>query len=217
VALLELEVQTRTQFGKHVRHLRREGIIPANVYGHGIKSTAIQAPERDLERLLQQVHGAALVMLRGLPGPARHVLVRRVTRVPTTSRLEHVDFFNVHMREKLRADIPLRFVGTSTAVEKLDGTLMRALDHLRVECLPGDLPETIDVDVSSLADLDAALHVADLRVPDGVTVLNDPTELVAKVLPPAVEEVAAAPAEAAAAPTEPVAVEAPTEASPSRD
>jgi large subunit ribosomal protein L25 len=184
--------------GKKVRFLRREGIIPANVYGHGVPSASVQVGEREFERLAGRAGGSTLVTLNGLGGTPRTVLLKRVERIPTTGRLRHIDFYQVQEREKLQVDVSLQFTGTSEAVERQDGTLLQALSHVRVESYPRDLPSALEVDLGVLKDFDAAIHVRDLKVPAEVTILNDADEMVAKVLPPRVREEADEAAEAAA-------------------
>jgi large subunit ribosomal protein L25 len=188
LAAIELQVAPRQVQGKKVRFLRREGIIPGNVYGRSVPSTAVQFGEREFERHAGRAGGSTLVTLTGLDGTPRTVLLKRVERVPTTGRLQHIDFYQVEEREKLQVDVSLQFVGTSEAVERRDGTLLQALSHIRIESYPRDLPSAIEVDLEVLTDFDATIHVRDLKVPAEVTVLSDPDEMVAKVLPPRVRE-----------------------------
>ena len=199
----EIPVAPREVYGKKVKRLRRAGWIPANVFGPTIEPTSIQVEERVLQRALGHASPTTLFTLRGLPTEQR-VIVKEVQRIPTTGRLAHGVFYAISEQKRLHADLPLHFVGEAPATQQ-DGILLHALDSVRVECYPRDLPERIDVDVSVLTDFDTAIHVSDLSVPPGVTILDDPGELVAKVLPPkrlVEEEEAAAEAAAAAVPPE---------------
>ncbi|MBA2450003.1 MAG: 50S ribosomal protein L25 [Chloroflexi bacterium] len=192
---IELKAEPRSVLGKQVRALRRQGIVPANLYGHA-DSTALQLPEKEMEHALARAGRTQLLQL-ALDGDApTTVLIKDFQRHPTRKSLLHVDFYRVAMTERLKIDVPIRFVGEAPAVKQFDASVFQALSTLSAESLPGDLPEAIEVDVSVLEDLEAAIHVRDLVVPSGVTILTDPDELVVKLLPPMVEEEPEAPEEA---------------------
>ena len=193
VNALELKAEPRSVLGKKVRFLRRQGILPANVYGHAA-STAIQLPAREAERVIARAGRTQLISLAMDSGQPTTVLVKASQRHPTRGSLLHVDFFRVAMDERLKVDVPVRLVGDAPAVKQHDASVLQAATTVNVESLPADLPEAIEVDISGLEDLDSTLHVRDLRAPGGVTILTDPEELVVKMLPPTEEE---APAEAA--------------------
>ena len=193
VNALELKAEPRSVLGKKVRFLRRQGILPANVYGHAA-STAIQLPAREAERVIARAGRTQLISLAMDGGQPTTVLVKASQRHPTRGSLLHVDFFRVAMDERLKVDVPVRLVGDAPAVKQHDASVLQAATTVNVESLPADLPEAIEVDISGLEDLDSTLHVRDLRAPSGVTILTDPEELVVKMLPPTEEE---APAEAA--------------------
>ena len=193
VNTLELKAEPRSVLGKKVRFLRRQGILPANVYGHAA-STAIQLPAREAERVIARAGRTQLISLAMDGGQPTTVLVKASQRHPTRGSLLHVDFFRVAMDERLKVDVPVRLVGDAPAVKQHDASVLQAATTVNVESLPADLPEAIEVDISGLEDLDSTLHVRDLRAPGGVTILTDPEELVVKMLPPTEEE---APAEAA--------------------
>ncbi len=200
MSTVELEAAPRALLGKKVRFLRRDGWTPANIYGHNVESTPIQVRERDFERVVVHTAGVTLVALNGLGRAPQTVMVKRINRVATTGRLEHIDFYHVEARVLLHVEVPLHFVGSSEAVAKQDGMLLHALMHVRVESLPGDIPSSLEVDLSVLVDFEQSIHVKDIVMPSGATILNDPDELVAKVLAPRVGADASA-AEAATAPT----------------
>jgi large subunit ribosomal protein L25 len=200
---LELSAEPRDVFGKRVRRLRRQGIVPANIYGHG-DSRAIQAPSRALEQLL--VHGGrtGLVSIT-LDGRAEPALMKDVQRDPRSGQLVHVEFQAVSMTEAVTSTVPIRFVGESPAI-KLGGIMTHPRTDVRVAARASDLPEAIEVDLSAIAELHGSIKVADLRVSATYKVLDPPDEVLAIVLPSKVEveEVEAA---AAAATAEPPAVE----------
>jgi large subunit ribosomal protein L25 len=191
-----LAARPRTVTGKAVRHLRAEGLLPAVVYGHGVPSESVQIEAKAFDDLSRHTSRNTLVDLTVDGDRARPVLIHQVQHHPVTRRPLHVDLFVVRMTEELTVDVPLTFTGLPPAVDKLGGTLFHAIDAVRVRALPDQLPTGFEVDVHGLATFDDAIHVSDLAVPDGVTLVTDPDEVVAKVLPPrVVEEEAPAPVE----------------------
>lgn len=197
---LELRAQPRTVLGKQVKRLRREGIVPANLFGHG-PSRAIQAPARELEKLFLQGGRTGLLTI-ALDGQAEPALVKKYTRDPKTAQLLHVDFQAVSLTERVTATVPLRFTGEAPAVKEFDGVLTHPLTEVQVDALARDLPDALEVDLSSLTELHGQIKVADLQVPPGVAVQEAPEQIVATVQPPAVEEAPAEAVEAEAAATE---------------
>jgi large subunit ribosomal protein L25 len=195
---IELSAEPRSVVGKKVRFLRRQGLVPANVYGHAA-STAVQVAEREAERAIKQAGRTHLVALNVPGAEPTTVLVKNWQRHPFRGHLLHVDFYRIAMTEKLQVDIPLRLVGEAPAVRLTGGTVFQPISTVQIECLPGDLPNTIEVDISALVDLDSAVHVSDLAIPDSVTLLTDPHEVVARVLAATVEQAADVAAEEEAA------------------
>ena len=195
----QLAAETRTVLGKKVRFLRRQGVTPGNIFGHAIDSAAIQMSTREIEHTLSHVPRSSLLSLNVKGGTPTTVMVKAVTRKPTTGELYHVDFYQVSMTEKLRTNIALAFVGTAPAADTYDATILQAMDSLHVECLPGDLPPQIQVDLSRLREIDDAIFVRDLELPQGVVALVGEDDLVVKALAPTIaEEIAEEEAEAAA-------------------
>lgn len=191
---LELDVQKRDIKGKKVRFLRRGGLIPCNVFGHGIESIPVQVDVRKLGYVLARAGGTDLISLKmsGAAAPTK-VLIRDVQRNPMTGEPIHVDFYQVRMTEKLKAEVPLVFVGEAPATKLKNVSLLHAMNSLHIEALPDDLPHNIEVDISSLALPDQSLHVKDIKVSDKITILSDPEQMIIKVaeVRKAVEEVAA--------------------------
>lgn len=190
----------RTVTGKAVARLRREGRLPAVVAGHGVPSRSLSLDAHEFEQLRRHAGATTLVDLavegeRPLP-----VLVHAVQVHPLSRRPVHVDLLAVRMSEELTVEVALAPTGHAPAADA-GGTVIHDLTSVRVKALPGDLPEAIEVDVAALADTSATITVADLPVPRGVTLLHDPAEVVARVLPPRIEE-EAPPAEAEAATAE---------------
>ena len=170
-----LSASPRTVLGKKVRRLRREGLLPANVYGRGIESTAIQLEGRAFRRVIRQagVRSMFELAIEG-EGEPRHVLVRGLDREGGTGDPIHVDFYQVDLERPIQTTIAIRLVGVSPAVADLGGTLLQNLETVSIRCLPLDIPDAVELDVSALADFDTSLTVGDLRVPDRVEVLSAP-------------------------------------------
>lgn len=179
---LELEVAKRQVFGKKVKSLREAGIIPINVYGHGIDSLSLQAEARALDKLLSQAGMTHLVSLKieGAKSP-RNVIIKEVQRKHGTGKPLHVSFYQVRMEEKIKVEIPIHLVGESPAVKSREGDLMINLRALEVECLPGNIPEGFTVDVSNLLHPGDAVHVKDIEIGKDITLLTDPEQMVVKV------------------------------------
>ncbi|HEX6513581.1 MAG TPA: 50S ribosomal protein L25 [Chloroflexota bacterium] len=195
---LTLGVAPRSATGKANKALRRSGYVPVHVFGHGIESQSMQVEEKELRHVLHQAGSTGLIQL-AVDGQRHNVMVRYVQRHPVTSKLIHVDLYQVRMDVKTRVRLPLLFVGEAPGVKVHDGVMIPQVDALNIEALPGDIPHHVEVDVSVLEELDQALHVRDLIVPDSVTVLDDPDELIVKIQPPRkVEEEAVVEEEAAA-------------------
>ena len=198
----ELKTQTRTIRGKQVRHLRRQGWIPAVVYAPDMEARSIQIEERPLARTIQQVGSTALIDLFVDDEPQPHiVLAREIQRNALTGQLRHVDFYQVRLTEKVKTMPRLEFVGESPIVRSGVAVMIHEMNEIEVECLPTDLISSIRVDVSVLQKMDDNVLIRDLVVPPGVTILAAPDEVVASVVPirMAIEEEAAAVVEVEAA------------------
>jgi large subunit ribosomal protein L25 len=195
---IELEASKRDITGKKVRFLRRQGIVPANIYGHGIDSTAINVDAKSLKHLLAHAGMTDLISLRidDSKNPLR-VLVREVQRNPLNDDLLHVDFYQVRMDEKIKADVPLVFVGEAPVLKKVkNSSVLHLIDSLHIEALPDDLPHSFEIDLSSLEELDSTIHVKDIHLGDGITLLSDPEQMAVKVIEARKEEVIEVPVEA---------------------
>jgi len=207
---VELKVDKREVLGKAVRHLRRQGLTPANVYGEGHPSQAVQVETRGLFRALVQTGGSGLVFLK-IEGERKSqpAMVRQVQRDPVAGTLLHVDFQAVALTEKVRTEVPLHFVGEPPGAKQ--GVHIHELSSLEIEGLPEALPTALEVDESGLLEVAQAIRVADLSLPPGVVALADPETIVSRIEVPAkVEEVAPA-VPVAEVPAEGEAPEAPEE------
>lgn len=200
----ELQISRREVTGKAVKHLRKAGIIPANIFGHHEESVPVQVEATAFDRLRREHRTKNIIELQMADGGGvQTALVRHVQRDPRTGKILHIDFFRISTSERINVRVPLRFVGEASGVKDHSGVLLHLLEALEVECAAGDIPEYIEVDVTPLAEIDDILHAGDIKLPENFTLLTDPGESVAKVAPTRaekVEEAAEAP-QAPAAPT----------------
>jgi large subunit ribosomal protein L25 len=185
-----LAATERQTIGKAVAKLRKAGKLPGVVYGHGLESANVTVDAHEFAMLRRRLGANALVDLSVDGGTTQPVLVAEVQVHPVNRRPLHVDLFVVRMTEELTVEVPLVAIGTSPAVTEQSGTVIHAIDEVRIRALPDHLPQTIEYSIASLTDFEATIHVRDLVIPSDVTLLNDPDELVARVIPPRVEEVA---------------------------
>lgn len=180
MADFSLEAQPRTVTGKKVGQLRRDGLVPMTVYGPGLQPVNLQVAYRPLEILLSKAGGTNLIDINA-GGKTYTVLVREVQRNVITRRMIHIDLFALDLTAKLKTDIPVRYVGESPAVQAKQGVLITGPSSLHVELLPSALMEYIEIDIATLKTVGSAIFVSDLKLGDGITVLNDPEELLARV------------------------------------
>lgn len=179
---IELAVANREVLGKRVRHLRRQGITPVHLFGHGIKSLALQCETDELERVLSRAGHTGLVSLKiGHEKRSRSVVIREFDRDWRKGQLLHVDLYQVRMGEKIKLEVPIALVGEAPALEFKAHVLDHELETLNVECLPARIPSSIEVDISSLIEADQAIRVKDVIVDKDVTILNDPDLVVVKI------------------------------------
>jgi large subunit ribosomal protein L25 len=177
----ELKAEKRTIIGKKVKGLRREGLIPAVLYGPKTEPIPIQCDERELQHVLARAGGTNMISVRiGKARESKMALARGVQRDVITGELYHVDFYQVVMTETVKTEVNIILSGEPPAVQQTEFMLLQGTDSVEVECLPGDLIHSIEVDVSTLLEFDDAIYVKDLQVPDNVTILTDGDELVAK-------------------------------------
>jgi len=175
---VELRTVTRTVEGKKVKKLRTEGVVPAVLFGPDTPSHMIQVPERELAKTLRQAGSTLINLILDQEPQPRAVLVRGIQRHPITGRLQHVDFYEVRLTERIKTNITLRIIGESPLAKAGDALLNVQLQQLEVECLPNDIIDHIDVDVSGLQDMHDVIMVADLVLPSTIEVLSDPQEIV---------------------------------------
>ena len=183
-----LEANRRTVVGKKVKRLRQAGVLPALLFGHGIDSTPIQVDKRDARKILD-ITGASTLLSLSLEGTEHNVLVRERQRDVLTREYLHVDFQAVSMTEKVIASVRIEIGDVEApAVQSYGAIINTGLDVLEIECLPNDLIDSFVVDVSGLEEIGDSILVKDLKMPNGIEVLDDPTGLIVVVSAPMGEE-----------------------------
>ena len=182
---VELKVNNRDTLGKKVRLLRRQGITPVHLFGHGIESVALQCHTAELKRVLAQAGKTTLINLKlDNEKSPRAAVVREVQREHLKLKkdeLLHVDFYQVRMDEEMRTEVPIVLVGEAPALKLKGNMLIQDLDTLTVECLPDKIPHSIEIDLSSLTQPEQMIRVKDIEVDRAIAVINDPELVVVKV------------------------------------
>lgn len=184
-----LHAQSRELTGKKVGRLRREGILPATIYGHNVRPQNIQVNARDFRDAFRRAGSTQLLDLVIDENPPRPVLIRQMGFDAKKHAVMHVEFFQANLRETITTHVPIHTVGESAAVRE-GGILLQVLDHVDIESLPQNVPAGgIEVDISRLEAINDSLTVGDLTLPGTVSVVTPGDEIVVKVNPPTREEV----------------------------
>jgi len=173
-----LKADKRTRIGKKVKTLRVMGKVPAIIYGGEIETTPISLDTRETTNTLNNVSGSTILTIQ-LENEEYPVLVREIQQDYVKGKLLHVDFLAVSLKEKLRTSVSINLIGEAPVLESYSALIVSGLDQVEVECLPQDLPEAIDVDVSHLVELGDAIYVKDIPAIQDVEILSDPEELIA--------------------------------------
>lgn len=177
---LTLAVEKRKILGKNVKKLRREDILPANIYGRNIKSLAVQVPYKEFEKVYKEAGETGLVDVE-IAGEIKPSLIHNLQQDYYNHRILHVDFYQVNLKEKVKTTVPIQIVGEARAVSDKLGLLLQPLSQIEIEALPTDLPEKIEVDVTHLAAVNDQVAVKDIKTPTGVTILTGPEQVLVKI------------------------------------
>lgn len=195
----QLKAEPRQLIGKKVRRLRKEGILPATIYGHNVTPVNIQLDAHEFGAVLRHSGRTQLIDLE-VDGSKRPVFVKQMAVDAKRHIIQHVEFYQANLREPVTTVVPLHYVGESAAVRD-GGIFLTVLDRLSIESLPDAVPAAgIEVDQGLISEINGILHAGQIPLPSGVTLLTNAEEVVAKVDPPASEESL----EAAVADTEPL-------------
>jgi large subunit ribosomal protein L25 len=179
---LNIKASKRDVLGKKTRFMRREGTTPTHLFGHGIDSLSLQCDTAKLQRIIARAGMTRLIALEVEGDKEPHsVFIREVQREPCSGGLFHVDFYQVKSTEKIRVDVPIILIGEAPAMKEKGRTLTHSLTSLSVESLPDKLPPQIEVDLSSLEEVEQAIFVRDISLSPDVTVVTDPDQMVVRV------------------------------------
>jgi large subunit ribosomal protein L25 len=179
---IEVKVDSREILGKKVKQLRRQGITPVHVVGRGIESKSLQCDTADLRRVLMTAGHTHLVDLKiGKERKVHPALVREVQIHPISREILHVDFYQVQMAEKVKMEVPLVIIGESPLMKQKDTMLEHELNTLTVECLPSDIPGSIEVDITQLVKVGQPIRVSDIILAAGISIVNEPEQAIIKV------------------------------------
>ena len=184
-----MQVANRDVFGKKVKRLRSQGVLPGNIYGRGLPSTPIQVDGREFRKVVLEsgIRSMFQVLVEGESEP-RHVLIRQLARSGGTGDPIHVDFYQVDLDRPIQTTVAIKLVGIAPAVTDLSGTLLQHLETVQVRCLPLDIPDSFEVDVSGLETFEQTVKIVDVVFPEGVEVLTSEDMSIAGVQPPRVLE-----------------------------
>jgi len=186
---IKLNAQLRVETNEKAKIIREKGLVPAVVYGSGTENRNVKIKKLDFERVFAEAGESNLIDLVIDDRSSVKVIVKDFQKNPTTDQIIHVDFYQVDMSKKIETTIPLNFIGESKAVKELGAILMKNIDEINAKCLPGDLVNNIDVDLSALDTMDDVIRIKDLKISKDVEILNDTEDMVASVMEQRVEEV----------------------------
>ena len=179
---LTLKAANRDVLGKKARFLRRQSITPAHLFGHNIKSIALQCDTAQLRHIIAQAGMTRVISLKvENEKQPKSVFIREIQRDAVSRQLLHVDFYQVRKGEKIKMDVPIVLVGEAPAMNAKGRMLSHGISSLSIECLPDSLPSQVEVDVSVLEEVEQTIHVRDIVLAPGITVHDDPDQLVVKV------------------------------------
>jgi large subunit ribosomal protein L25 len=178
---LTLTAQPRTVVGKKVKTLRKEGIVPGNIFGKDFKSTAIQISEKDFRKIFKEAGETGIVEVK-VKDQTYPALIHKVQKDPLSNKQIHVDFHKINLKEKIDTHVPVKMVGESQAEKSGLVLILQTLSELEIESLPTDIPHEIEVDISNLQEVGQTIHVKDLKIDrDKVEVINEPEAVVISV------------------------------------
>jgi large subunit ribosomal protein L25 len=183
-----IKATRRDVTGKQVKALRREGRLPAVIYGHNVEPIAISLDAHEASLMLPKLSSSTILTL-DVEGEMHETLVREKQRDYVKNRLLHVDFLVISMTEKIRSQVRVDMAGTAPAVKAHEAVIVQNLNQVEVEALPRDLPERYTIDIESLTEIGNAIYVRDLPQSDKVTILTDPDEILVMATGAAPEEI----------------------------
>lgn len=184
---MELAVQERTILGRKTKHLRSEGQIPAELYGHGVQNRHLSVAVKDFRKVFKAARENTIVTL--VAGKDKYpVLIHEVNHAHISDEILSVDFYHVNMKEKLKVKVPIEFTGTAPAVKEQGGILLKVMSEIEVEALPDKIPHSIAADLDILKDIGQSIHVKDLVSHKDYVVLVAPDMVIVTIKAPLTEE-----------------------------
>jgi large subunit ribosomal protein L25 len=189
-----LNASPRSVLGKNVKKLRREGLLPANVYGKGLNSQALQLKLADFHEVYNQAGETGVIDLT-VEEKVHPVMIKNLQMDYSNNSPLHADFYQVNLKEKVKAMVPIELIGEAKAVTEKIGILLQTISEVEVEALPDRVPEQIEASVESLAEIGDGITVGDLKTTEGITILTDTGVTIARIAEPQKEEPVEAPAE----------------------
>lgn len=198
----KFKLQLEKRETKTPNQLRREGKIPATIYGRGLESQSVQVNEREFTRLPAAAY-SHVVELSGFQDKALNAIIRHVQRRATSHQVMNIEFYQVQADRKLTVSVPLKFHGTSAAVQA-GGQVVESYQEAQIECLPADIPDFLEVDLSQITEIEQGIHFSELKISDKIKILNPGDEIIVRVVAPrkVVEDTKPAAAAEAAAPAQ---------------
>lgn len=188
---IQVQSSIRTKEDGKINKIRKDGFLPAVLYGQGGKAQNLKVKLRDFEKAFNEAGETTLIDLMIDEKESVKVIVKDVQRNPIHNNIIHADLYKVNMDELIEVEVPLNFVGESKAERELGGTLSKKLEFVLVSCLPIDLIDHIDVDISVLNTFEDSIKISDLKIPDTIKILNHESGAVASVVAMQKEEVVA--------------------------
>ena len=183
---IKLQAKLRQKGG--LNELRNSGFVPGVVYGKGIKNIDVSVGNMPLDKAFREAGESTLLELEVEGDKTRHVIINEVQVDPIKGKPVHVDFLEVRLDQKIKAEVPLAFVGESLAVKELGGILVKNIQHIEVEAFPQDLPHNIEIDISAISAFEDHIKIGDIKINPKVKILSDVSSIVASVVPPRSEE-----------------------------
>jgi len=200
---MELKVQTRNIFGKKVETLRQQDLIPAELYGHGVKNLHLTLLAKEFQKVFKEAGESTIVNLVTEDNKKIPVMIHNVVSDPISEKILNVDFYQIKLTEKIKIPVPIEFIGEAPAVKNFGGILVKTLQEIEVEAYPQDLPHHFQINLSSLDEIKKSILVKDLKLSDKLKISINPEMIVATVIEAKPEEEAvkeATPAEGAVSP-----------------
>lgn len=179
---LTLKVEKRDILGKKTRFLRRQGITPTHLFGHGIKSLALQCYTNDLQRIIAKGGTTRLIDIDiETEKRPRSVFIREIQRDEINGQLLHVDFYQIKKTEKITANIPVILTGEAPALKSKDNMIEQLVNEIGVECLPDKLPPQIEIDIHPLEEAGQSIQIKDIILDKDITITSDPDQIIVKI------------------------------------